>query len=61
MFERRLVLLEEVVPGSKGDGDAVDGVLPEGICPGQGRPFGHVREGEGDFLHVVVVRGFIDS
>ena len=55
-----LELLKKVIPGSKGNGSAVDGVLPEGISPGQGRLFGHVQEGEGDFLHIIVVGGLID-
>ena len=53
-------LLEKVVPCSEGDGGAVNGVLPEGVSPGQDRPFSHVREGEGNLLHVVVVGGLID-
>ena len=34
MFKRCLELLEKVVPGSEGNGSAVDGVFSEGICPG---------------------------
>ena len=60
MFERRLELLEEVIPGSEGNGGAVDGVLPEGVGPGQGRPFSHIQEGEGDFLRVVIVGSLVD-
>ena len=60
VFEGCLELLEKVVPGSKGDSCAIDGVLSEGVGPGQGRPFGHVREGEGDLLRIVVVERLVD-
>ena len=50
VFKGLLELLEKVIPGSEGNGSAIDGVLPEGVGPGQGRPFSHVQEGEGDFL-----------
>ena len=60
MFESQLELLKEVVPGFKGDDGAIDSVLPEGISPGEGRPFSHVQEGEGNFLHIIVVGRFID-
>ena len=60
VFKSLLELLEKVIPGSEGYGCVSDGVLPEGICPGQSRPFGHIQEGEGDFLRVCVVRSLID-
>ena len=60
MFERRLELLQKVIPHSKGNGGAVDGVFPEGVGPGQGGPFSHVREGKGDLLCVIVVGSLID-
>ena len=60
MFEGLLKLFKKIVPGSEGDGGAVDGIFSEGIGPSQGRSFGHVREGEGDFLRIVVVEGLID-
>ena len=36
VFEHCLEFLEKVVPGSKGDGGAIDGIFLEGISPGQG-------------------------
>ena len=60
MFERCLELLEKVVPRSEGNGDAVDGIFSESVGPGQGRPFSHIREGEGDLFCVVVVGFLVD-
>ena len=60
VFEHCLELLKKVVPRSKGNSSAVDGVLPEGVSPGQGRPFSHIREGEGDLLCVVVAGCLVD-
>ena len=59
MLKGLLELLEEVVPGSKGDGSAIDGIFMEGVSPGQGRPLSHVQEGKGDLLCIIVVQGFI--
>ena len=59
MFKGLLELFKEVVPGSKGDGSAVDGVSSEGFSPGLGRSFSHIRESKSDFLHVVAVRGLV--
>ena len=42
VFKGQLELLEKVVPGSEGYGGASNGVLSEGICPGQGRSLGHI-------------------
>ena len=42
MFEGLLELLKKVIPGSEGNGGAVDGIFPEGVGPGQGRSFGHI-------------------
>ena len=42
VFKGLLELFKEVVPGSEGDGGAVDGILMEGVSPGQGRSFSHV-------------------
>ena len=41
--------------GSHGDGGADEGFLTEGGCPSEGGSFGHVGEGEGDFLCIRVV------
>ena len=60
MFESRLELLEEVVSGSEGNGGAVNGIFSESVSPGQGRPFSHIREGEGDFLRIVIVGSLVD-
>ena len=42
VFKGLLELFKEVVPGSESDGGAVDGILMEGVSPGQGRSFSHV-------------------
>ena len=60
VFERHLELLEKVIPRSEGNSGAIDGIFSEGVSPGQGRPFGHVQEGEDDPLHVIVVRLLVD-
>ena len=60
MFERCLELLEKVVPHSKGNGGAVNGVLPEGVGPGQSGSFGHIREGEGNLLCIIVIGRLVD-
>ena len=41
--------------GFHGDGGANKGFLTEGGCPSEGGSFGHVGEGEDDFLHIRVV------
>ena len=60
VLKSQLELLEKVVPGSKGYGGASDGIFSEGVCPGQGGPFSHIREGEDNLLHVIVVGHLID-
>ena len=42
VFKSQLELLEEVVPGSKGYGSAIDGILLEGFSPGLSGSFSHV-------------------
>ena len=37
-----LKISQEVIPGSEGYDSTSDGILLEGISPGQGRPFSHV-------------------
>ena len=60
MFKGFLKLSEEVIPGSESYSSASNRIFPEGICPGQGRPFSHVQEGKGDFLHISVIGCLID-
>ena len=60
MLKGLLEFLEKVILGSEGDGGTIDGVLPEGVSPSQGRPFSHVQEGESNFPHIVVVGCLID-
>ena len=55
-----LELFEKVIPGSEDNSSAIDGVLLEGVSLSQGRSFSHVQEGEGDFLHIVVVGSLVD-
>ena len=60
MLEGLLELLEKVIPGSEGNGSAVDSVFLESFGPSLGRSFSHIQEGKGNFLHVVAVRGLVD-
>ena len=60
MLKGFLELSKEVLPGSKGYGSAGDSILLEGIGPGQGGSFGHIQEGEGNFLHVSIIGCLID-
>ena len=60
VFKGLLEFPEEVVPGSEGYGGTNDCIFSEGISPGQGGPFGHVQEGEHDFLCVGVIGFFIN-
>ena len=60
MFECQLELLKKVIPRSKSNSGAVDGILLEGVSPDQGRSFSHVQESKGDFLHIIVVGGLVD-
>ena len=52
VFECGFKLLDEVREGFSGDDATRDGILSEGSSPRKGRPFGHVGQGEGDFLIV---------
>ena len=61
VFECGLEFSKEVIPSSEGHGGTGDGFFMEGVCPGQGRFFGHVQESEDDFLHVSVIGFFIDA
>ena len=50
VFERSVELCDEVSKSSEGERCSRDGALTEGHCPGKGRPFSHVREGESNLL-----------
>jgi len=59
VFKCGFKVCDEDGEGPHGDGGSYKGVVPECGCPGQGRSFGHVGEGEGDFFCVGVVYFFI--
>ena len=61
MFERGVELHDEVSEGSEGKHCSRDSALAEGRCPGKGRPFSHVREGEGDLFVIIIVDCFVDK
>ena len=61
MFECGVELRDEVSEGSEGKHCSRDSALAEGRCPGKGRPFSHVREGEGDLFVIVIVDCFVDK
>ena len=42
VLKGQLEPFKKVVPGSKGNSGAIDGILLEGVGPGQGRSFSHV-------------------
>ena len=52
---------DEVREGPHGYGGPGDRVLPKGGCPSEGRSFGHVGQGEGNFLVVIVIDFFINE
>ena len=47
--------------GSEGKCCSRDSALAEGRCPRKGRPFSHVREGEGDLFVVVIIDSLVDK
>ena len=55
VFDRSLEFGDEVWESSHGYGGSRDGVLPKGGRPGEGRTLGHVGQGEGDLLVVIVI------
>ena len=61
MLKHGVELCDEVSKGSKGKRCSRDGALAKGCCPGKGRSFGHVREGESDLFVVIVVDRFVDQ
>ena len=60
MLKSLLELLKEVIPGSEGYGGISDGILLEGVSPGQSGPFSHIQKGKSNFLCVSVVGGLVD-
>ena len=61
VFKRGVELRDKVGKSSKGKRCSRDGALAKGCCPGKGRSFGHVREGESDLFVVIVVDRFVDQ
>ena len=61
VFECSFKLSDKVREGPHGNGGSRDGVLPEGGCPGEGRSFGHIGQGKGDFLVVVIIDFFVNE
>ena len=61
VFECGLEFGDKVREGSHSYGGSRDGILSEGGCPGEGRTLGHVGQGEGDFLVVIIIDFFIDE
>ena len=61
VFERCFEFGDEIRECTHGDGRSGDSVLSEGSCPGEGRSFGHVGEGEGDHFVVGVIDFVVDE
>ena len=61
MFECGVELRDKVSESSEGERCSRDSALAEGHCPGKGRAFGHVREGESNLFIVIVVDRFVDK
>ena len=61
VFKRSVELRDEVSKSSEGKRCSRDGALAKGRCPGKGRPFGHVREGESDLFVIIIVDRFVDK
>ena len=67
LFSIRWVDSQEMVfpvtscEGSEGKCCSRDSALAEGCCPGKGRPFSHVREGESDLFVIIVVDRLVDK
>ena len=55
VFEHGFEFLDKVREGSDSDDSSRDSVLLEGGCPSEGRSFGYVGQGKGDFLVVVII------
>ena len=61
VFKRGVELCDKVSEGSEGKHCSRDSALVGGCCPGKGRPFGHVRESEGDLFIIIVVDRLVDK
>ena len=61
MFECGVELRDKVSESSEGEQCSRDSALAEGRCPGKGRSFGHVREGESNLFIVIVVDCFVNK
>ena len=61
MLERGVEFRDKVSESSEGKRCSRDGTLAKGCCPGRGRPFGHVREGESDLFVIIVVNRLVDQ
>ena len=61
VFEHCFKLCNEVKEGSHGYGGSRDGVLPKRGCPGKGRSFSHIGEGEGNHFVVGVIDFVVDE
>ena len=61
VFKRGVELCDEVGESPEGERSSRDGTLAEGRSPSKGRSLGHVREGKGDLLIVIVIDSFVDK
>ena len=61
VFECGLEFGDEVREGPHSYGGPRDGILSEGGCPGEGGALGHVGQGKGNLLVVIVIDFFIDK
>ena len=61
VFECSFEFQDKIGESSYGYGGSGDGVLPKGGCPGEGGSFGHVGQGEGNLLVIVIVDFFINK
>ena len=61
MFEHGFKLLDEVREASNRDSSSREGTLSESGCPGEGGSFGHVRQGKGNLLVVVIIYFLINK
>ena len=61
VFEHSFEFLNKVGEGSDGDDSARDSALSEGGCPSEGRSFGHIGQGEGNLLVIIIIDFVIDE
>ena len=60
VLKRGVELCNEVSKSPEGKHCSRDSALAKGRCPGKGRSFGHVGEGEGDLFVVIIIDRFVD-